>query len=311
MKIGVHVGNYATGNTGERVLEIGVMADRLGYDSLWVSDHVVVPSVMTSIYPYAASGKTFTPDSAELFYEAIVTLSVLAGRTSRVRLGTSVLVIPQRNPLVVAKQLSTLDDLSGGRLHVGVGAGWLVEEYEALGASFKNRWKALEEHIDVFRAVWTDRDASYSGETYSFDRVRMAPKPVQPGGPPITIGGHSARALRIAGTRASGLHAFRLTPEHARQSLDEMQRHAEKVGRDPGELTVVMRCELAAVGSMTAEEAEVWRFAGSAEQVADQIRAYEEHGVSELLLTIAEKRPAAEGDDTMAWFAESVLPLVR
>jgi probable F420-dependent oxidoreductase len=311
MKIGVHLGNYSTGNTGERVLEIGRMADRLGFDSVWASDHVVVPSVMESIYPYHALGKTFTPDSAELFYEAIVTLSVLAGATSRVRLGTSVLVIPQRNPLVVAKQLSTLDDLSGGRLHVGVGAGWLAEEYEALNMPFKTRWQALEEYIGIFRTVWTERDAAFSGETYSFNPVRMAPKPVQAGGPPITIGGHSARALRLAGTHASGLHAFRLSPEHVRQSLDEMRRNAEMAGRDPSELTVVMRCDLAARGSMTPEEAEVWRFAGTAEQVASQIKVYEEQGVSELLLTIAEKWPAAEADETMQWFAEDILPIVR
>ena len=130
---------------------------------MWASDHVVVPSVMESVYPYHALGKTFTPDSAELFYEALVTLSVLAGATSRVRLGTSVLVIPQRNPLVVAKQLSTLDDLSGGRLHVSVGAGWLAEEYEAHLASFKSRWKALEEYIELFRTVWTERDTLLLG----------------------------------------------------------------------------------------------------------------------------------------------------
>jgi alkanesulfonate monooxygenase SsuD/methylene tetrahydromethanopterin reductase-like flavin-dependent oxidoreductase (luciferase family) len=159
--------------------------------------------------------------------------------------------------------------------------------------------------------VWTDRDASYSGETYSFEPVRMAPKPVHPGGPPITIGGHSARVLRIAGTHASGLHAFRLSPDHVRESLDEMQRHAEKAGRDPSELTVVMRCDLAPRGAMTPAEAEVWRFAGTAEQVAKHIRVYEEHGVSELLLTVAEKRPAAEADETMQWFAEDVLPQVR
>jgi probable F420-dependent oxidoreductase len=311
MRVGVHLGNYSTGNNGDRVIEIGLMAERLGFDSVWVSDHVVVPSVMESVYPYSALGKSFTPDSAELFYEALVTLSVLAGMTSRVVLGTSVLVVPQRNPLLVAKQLSTLDDLSGGRVHLGVGAGWLAEEYAALNASFKDRWKALEEYIELFRAVWTDRDASYAGSTYSFGPVRMAPKPVQPGGPPITIGGHSARVLRLAGTHASGLHAFRLTPTHVRESLDEMQRHADKAGRDPAELTVVMRCDLAARGSMTAAEAEVWRFAGSAEEVASQIRTYEEHGVSELLLTIAEKRPASEADETMEWFASDVLPLVR
>lgn len=311
MKVGVHLGNYATGNDGKRVLDIGVNADRLGFDSVWVSDHVVVPSVMESIYPYSNLGKSFTPDSAELFYEAIVTLSVLAGCTSRVRLGTSVLVIPQRNPLVVAKQLSTLDDLSGGRLHVGVGAGWLAEEYAALKAPFKQRWQALEEYIELFRNVWSVRDASFAGATYAHDAVRMAPKPVQAGGPPITIGGHSARVLRIAGTAADGLHAFRLTPSHVRESLDEMQRHAEKAGRDPDALTVVMRCDLAAKGQMTAAESEAWRFAGGAEEVAGQIKEYEEHGVSEILLTIAEKRPAVEADETMQWFAEDVLPLVR
>jgi probable F420-dependent oxidoreductase len=311
MRVGVHLGNYSTGNDGKRVLEIGVNADRLGFDSVWVSDHVVVPSVMESIYPYSNLGKSFTPDSAELFYEAIVTLSVLAGCTTNVTLGTSVLVIPQRNPLVVAKQLSTLDDLCGGRLHVGVGAGWLKEEYEALAAPFATRWTALEEFIAIFRELWTERDASYSGSTYSFGPVRMAPKPSAVGGPPITIGGHSARVLRIAGSCAQGLHGFRLSPEASRESLEEMQRHAEKAGRSPEDVTVVLRMNADHPDSMKAADAEVWRFVGTADEVASKIALYAEAGVTELLLSMSEGRAASEADETMAWMAEEVLPLIR
>lgn len=311
MQIGVHLGNYSTGNSGERVLQIGRNADELGFDAVWVSDHVVIPTVIESVYPYHALGKTFTSDSAELFYEAVVTLSVLAGMTSRVRLGTSVLVLPQRNPLVLAKQLSTLDDLSGGRLSLGVGVGWMREEYAALHASFGSRWTALEEHIQLYRKVWSERDAAFEGETYSHQSIRMAPKPATAGGPPITIGGHSARVLRIAGTFANGLHAFRLTPEQVAGALDEMRRHAKEAGRDPAEITVVLRTNLDRYDSPTAKDPEPWRLVGSAEQVAEQIRRYEEHGVGELVLSFAEGESTQAVEETMAWAAQDVLPLVR
>jgi probable F420-dependent oxidoreductase len=286
------------------------MADQLGYDSVWVSDHVVVPSRLSVKPPAGARGRTFTPDASELFYEAIVLLSALASTTTKVTLGTSVLIVPQRNPVVLAKQLSTLDALSHGRLHIGVGAGWLVDEYQALQAPFAGRWDRLEEYIRLFRRVWTDHEAQFTGPTYSFAPIRMAPKPAKLGGPPITVGGRSTRALKVAGTLTQGLHAARLTPAEVTDALGVIQRYAIASGRSRSDVSVLMRADLRAVGK-GAEDSGPWEFGGSADEVATAVRGYQTHGVSELILTVANGEPADVQDGTIRWFSENVLPLVN
>lgn len=310
MHFGIHLGNYNTGNRGTRILDLGLRAERLGFDSVWVSDHVVVPSQISSKYPYSAMARGFSVDAAELFYEALVVLSALAGMTERVRLGTSVFIAPQRNPLLAAKQLSTLDDLSGGRVDIGVGAGWLAEEFAALQAPFEQRWDALEEYLDIWHEVWSERDAAYAGKTYAFEPVRMAPKPARAGGPRITVGGHSPRAMRIAGQRAQGLHAFRLTRQQVQDALTVVREHARAAGRDAAAATVVMRCDVAPHDAV-APSTDEWRLVGPADHMVEQVRAYESAGVSEMVLTVAEGNPDPVVDATMEWFAAEVLPLVH
>ncbi|MGH2820062.1 MAG: LLM class flavin-dependent oxidoreductase, partial [Actinomycetota bacterium] len=153
MRFGIHVGNSGPEATAQSMVAQAKAADDSGYDSVWVSDHVVIPERFRSRYPFR--GKPFTPDSVGRYYEPLITLAVLAGATSRVRLGTSVLIIPQRNPLVMAKEIATLDELSGGRVDLGIGAGWLAEEFEALDAKFEGRGSVLEEWLQIFRTVWS------------------------------------------------------------------------------------------------------------------------------------------------------------
>lgn len=310
MKFGLHLGNYGTGHDGSRLVGLATLAEEHGYDSVWVSDHVVSPAAIETGVPQSARGRTFTTDVAETCYEAIVLLSHVAGVTDRVRLGTSVLVPAQRHAVVLAKQIATLDALSGGRVDLGVGGGWLAEEYAALQAPFESRWARLEETLDVFRALWTEHEVGHRGPAYSFAPVRMAPKPVTRGGPRVTIGGRSTRALRIAGERGSGLNAARLTPEECAASLARVRRYAEAAGRDPSEMTVLLRCDLATDGTERPDPEQPWRLAGSAEAVATILHEYAAHGVTEVLVTATAGETSAQ-DDRLRWLGGAVASLTR
>lgn len=312
MRFGIHLGNYNTGYDGDRIIGLALHAEQVGLDSVWVSDHVVTPTAITTQVPSGARGRSHDTEASVLCYESVVLLSVLAGVTSTVRLGTSVLVAAQRNPLVLAKQLGTLDVLAGGRLTLGVGGGWLAEEYVALGVPFAGRWDRLEECLLAFRRLWTEREAAFDGASVRFAPVRMEPKPAAPGGPPFTVGGRSRRALRLAGEVAWGLNASRLTPTEVRSSRSAVAEHAERVGRDTGPLRIELRCDLAygtPEGDLAAEEP--WRFGGLAQQVVDSVGRYAEHGVDELILSLPVE--ASETDHRLAldWLAAEVLPASR
>lgn len=309
MKLGLHLGNYGTGHTAERLLELAELADQNGYDSVWVSDHVVSPAKIETGVPGSTRGRTFNTDIAETCYEAIVLLSVLAGRTRNVRLGTSVLVPAQRQAVVLAKQIATLDAMAGGRVELGIGGGWLAEEYAALGVPFQGRWARLEETLDVFRVLWGEHEASHQGDVYSFEPVRMAPKPVTPGGPRVTIGGRSTAAMRIAGQRGSGLNAARLTPEESAVALGRVRDFATAAGRDPDAVTVLMRCDLAQETDRAPDPEQPWLLAGPPDEVARQLSEYEANGVSEVIVTVTPGDPTAQ-NERILWLAQSVGPLV-
>jgi probable F420-dependent oxidoreductase len=194
-------------NSGALPAELGVprMAAELeaaGFASLWVSDHVVMPATVTSRYPYAADGvATWSTDDP--WYDAIVALSMAAAVTGHVELGTAVLVLPQRHPVVLAKQVASLDRLAGGRVVLGVGAGWLAEEFAALATPFESRGPRTDEWIDVVRSCWTGRPAAFDGVHYQLPAdIVCQPTPARP--VPILIGGTTPPALRRARQRGDG-----------------------------------------------------------------------------------------------------------
>lgn len=309
MRFGIHLANFGPATSAEGILGLAGAAEELGFDSVWVSDHVVVPASFVSSYPYP--GTTFTPDAAATVFEPLVTLAVVAGATNRVRVGTSVLIVPQRNPLVLAKQLSTLDALSGGRLDVGVGAGWLAEEFAVLGAPFAQRGPVLEEWLAIWRRVWSEREPGFEGRHYRFAPVRFEPKPVRPGGPPLFVGGHSAPALRRAATLADGWNAFRLTPDEVAGALPRLHRHAEAVGRDPAALQVLVRVNVDVSETPADPPAPPWQLSGAPGEVAAAIGRYEAAGATALLFTPAPGRPVVEARRNMERLAGEVLPLLR
>jgi probable F420-dependent oxidoreductase len=213
-----------------------------GFDSLWVSDHVVMPMTIGSYYPFANDGQA--PWTGDIPYvEAIVTLAVAATATERVRLGSAVLVLPQRNPVVLAKQVASLDAVSGGRIELGVGAGWLQEEFEALESPFEERGRRMEEWIEVLRDFWTGRPSARDGiYPVSEGLVQL---PVPPHSVPLLVGGHTKAAFRRAGSLGDGWLAQQAVPnldvEHLATEICAVRAHALKVGRDPATLRFVLR----------------------------------------------------------------------
>ena len=205
MDIGVLVVNNRPWVTADTIVSLGTRAEALGFDSLWVADQVVVPSRLEPSYPYGTT-RHYDIEGNQNFFEALTVLTYLAGRTSRVQLGTSVLVAPYRQPLLVAKQWATLDALSGGRTILGVGAGFMREQFEALGVdTFDRRGAATDEAIRLFRAAWAPgAEVSFAGEVYRFPPLRFLPKPARPGGPPIWVGGNGRRSIRRAAELGTG-----------------------------------------------------------------------------------------------------------
>ena len=196
-------GRTATPNDLEILVRRG---EALGFASVMIADHIVFPSVVTSKYPYTVNG--VFPGQGDAL-EQLALMAFIAGKTERLRLVTSVMILPYRNPVATAKTLATIDVLSRGRVTVGVGVGWLREEFEALAAAdFDRRGAVSDEYIRIFKALWTQSPASFAGEFYRFDSVRCLPHPVQTPHPPIWIGGHSKAALRrvarLGGRLASG-----------------------------------------------------------------------------------------------------------
>jgi probable F420-dependent oxidoreductase len=234
MKLGVHLPQWGPLATRDGVLAIARTVEECGLDSAWVADHVVYPASGGERYPYSPHGPPFGPQ--EGFLEALTTLTLVAGATSRIALGTSALVLPMREPLLLAKTVATLDVLSGGRTILAVGAGWWAEEFNALGVPFEHRGRRLDEAIRILRALWSEGSAEHAGEFFRFAEVACEPRPLQPGGPPIWIAATGPAAWRRAARLGDGWHPLRPRPEQLAEGRAEIERFAREEGRDPSEI---------------------------------------------------------------------------
>jgi probable F420-dependent oxidoreductase len=309
MRYGFYLPTRGGCATPEAIESIAQRGEALGFHSVMIADHVVFPTDIKSKYPYTVSGEF--PGGGDAL-EQLALVAFVAGRTRRLRLVTSVMILPYRNPVLTAKMLATIDVLSSGRLTVGVGVGWLREEFEALGApDFDRRGPASDEYLEIFKRLWTQSPASFAGEFYRFDSLRCLPPPVQKPHPPIWIGGHSGPALRRVARHGDGWHpvganpAVPLRPAELRASLDQLFRLAEAQGRDPASLTISFKAPVYDV-TATLGGAERRPFSGTAQQIADDIGAYEKLGVSELVFDFrSEER--AQTLERMERFAQTVL----
>ena len=206
-----------------------------GFESLVLVEHAVVISDYTSTYPYAASGRMPLPDDCRI-PDPLDLMAFLAGVTDRITLATGVLVVPNHQPVVLAKRIATVDVLSGGRVRMCLGIGWMEEELRATGADPRTRGRRMDETILAMRALWADagpEGASFAGEFVAFDHAHSFPKPVRPGGVPLHIGGHSEAAARRAGRLGDGFQPLGLSADDLGLRIAQMRAAAEDAGRDP------------------------------------------------------------------------------
>lgn len=231
MDFGIMFANTGPFATADGATAIARGAETAGFESLWTVEHVVVPAGYQSTYPYSSSGRMPGGENTPIA-DPIVWLTWVAAQTTTLKVGTGILILPQRNPVVLAKELATLDVLSGGRLRLGVGVGWLEEEFDAIGVPFAGRGARAEDHIGAMRALWDDEQASYSSDTVSFSNCISRPAPLN-GRVPIIIGGHTEVAARRAGRIGDGFFPGKGDNDRLRELFTIMRQAAEDAGRDP------------------------------------------------------------------------------
>jgi probable F420-dependent oxidoreductase len=291
MQFGVQLPNYGPISGPEIIARAAQRAERLGYHSVWVNDHVIVPATMTNY------GRIF---------ESITTLGWVAAHTQRIRLGTSVLILAQRDAVLAAKQLATVDVLSGGRVIVGLGAGYVAEEFAFLGAAYAGRGARLEQQIATMRSLWRG-DTSLTTSATTFEGVSFGPRPAQGAEVPLWLAGTSERALARAARHADAWHPAHITPDRFKSRGARLAELAD--GRHIT-ATLKLRAFMARAGAAhTGSPAEARRgdaeLAGSPEEIRDQLTAYAHAGLETLVVAFPH-RSEAEYEQDLEEFANAV-----
>ena len=310
-KFGVSLPTIGMGDP-QAIRLVAQQVEAAGLDSVWAADHIVLPTGDTSPYPYAEGGEFLIPPGMP-FMDQFTSLAYVAGITERIMLGTAVTLLPLRHPLSVAKAVATLDVLSGGRAILGVAAGWLEEEFTALGLDFKARGQMLDEGLDVLREIWTQPNASFHGEFYDFDAVAAYPQPSQKPHPPIWVGGHTQPVMRRA-ARVGDMWLpplFHTTPEDLTERFSQVQAMAEQQGRRPGDVGLALRVlvDLREEPDLTGPDKR-GALLGPPEHVAETLASYQEIGVSHFVL-LPQARSLDDVQRTVDIIAKDVVPALR
>jgi probable F420-dependent oxidoreductase len=288
VKFTLHFGNNTFPDLGGAIRMVK-LAEAAGFDSVVTVDHVVFPHSYTSVYPYSPTGRLpGGPDGA--LPDPLIWMAAMAAVTTRLRFMTGVIILPLRNPLVLAKQVATLDHLSGGRIELGIGVGWLKEEFEAVGVPFAKRGKRSDEYIAVLRKLWAEDGVSFDGEFVKFREVSSNPKPVKRS-VPIVIGGHSEAAARRAGRLGDGFFPSVGTQVDTVPLFNIVRRSAAEAGRDPGAIEIMAGCPDLLPGS------------GKDPKIAIETRA--KQGVSRIILPVWRFLPDLE--DGLGRFSEKLI----
>lgn len=292
MRYGVAIPQAGRFVDAEVQRRIAAGVEQLGFDSLWVSDHIVVPE-----------GERYIP---EVIHEPLALLAWLASATTSVTLGTSVLILPYRDPVFTAKSLASVDVLSGGRVVLGVGAGWLEKEFEALSAPFEERGAVTDEYLRVIRNLWETETSNFSGRWKHYEDMRLFPKrhPERQSPIPIVVGGNGPPSIRRAAELGDGWHPINQAPDQLAESVGRYHAACERFGRRPG--PVILRHM---PGGRTAADGDRQPLSGDAEAQAADLRAYGAAGLDELMLS-PRVRSAEELLDQLGTFMTEVVPLV-
>ena len=239
LSFGLDVGVYGPQATRPHILGLASLAEDAGFDSVWVADHVIFPAIFTSRYPYNETGRFPVNMSQEPLLEPLATMGVLVGATKRVRIGAAVLVMPYRNPVLLGRMLVTLDVLSGGRMLLGAGVGWLAEEFAALDArDFAARGKVTDEGLEIVRRLCQGGEVSFQGTHYQLDKVISSPGSVQRPHIPILIGGTTRPALERTARLGDGWISTDMPPARLRQKVQTLRDLCAAQGRDFGALSL-------------------------------------------------------------------------
>ena len=271
------------------ITRLAVAGEALGFDYLTFSDHVVIPNDISTRYPYSDTGE-FPKGGGGARHEQLIEVAYIAAKTNRIRLVTSVMVVPHRPAVLAAKMLSTIDVLSGGRLTVGIGAGWLKEEIEALGVPFAERGAVTDEYIAAFKELWTSDNPTFHGKYTSFKNLEFAHKPIQKPYPPIWVGGESGPALRRTAALGDAWYPIGTNPAHPLDSLQRLtagigrlRQLTAEAGRDPASVGVTYRVQrYGAAVPAKASDGERRLFSGSLGDVVDDLRALRALGVGHI-----------------------------
>ena len=299
----------------DNIVALAQKGEELGFDIITVSDHVVVPNDIDSIYPYNETGE-FTSSQSGEYMEQLTTIAYLAGVTSRIKLLTSVMVLPHRAPVLTAKMLATIDVLSQGRLIVGCGVGWMEEEFEAIGAPpYAERGAVGNEYLRVFKELWTSDDPTFDGDYASFSNIAFAPKPVQDPHPPLWIGGESPPALRRAAQLGDAWYPICSNPAFPVGTIAQyaeyqsrVRANAERAGRDPETLDFAYSVNWYDDTQAREVDGERRILTGAAADIAGDIKALEELGVNHLVLNFQGADLQATFED-LTRFTENIKPL--
>ena len=312
MEFGLHLAASGPGAEPENLIEFTQRAEALGFYCVTVADHIVIPRNISSPYPYTLDGQY---RGAGHHLEQMTVMSFLAGATRRIRLVASVMIAPYRHPVVAAKALATLDFLSQGRVILGLGVGWMKEEFELLGAPrFEARGRVTDEYIKAFKELWTKENPAFRGDYCNFSALTFLPKPVQKPHIPIWIGGHSRHALRRAAELGDGWHPIGgvptapLEPDDLAAKLSLLAQYARAVGRDPKEIRIAFKASLYD-RDKASRAGRRRRFTGGAEDIVADAREYRSAGVDYLILDV--RTPNREQTlERLNWLAQEVVSRV-
>ena len=291
MKIGIALTTSVTPAVtavaqADYVRRVAAASEEAGYDSVWVSDRTVFPSDLAQRYPDMYGPGKADPDAQNVL-EAITTLSYVAGATSRVKLGISVLVLPFRNPVLNAKMVTTLDVMSGGRAIFGIGVGWMPEEFASMGAEFEHRGAQTDEHIEMYQALCTQDVADYQGEHFQISGMTFFPRPVKKPYPPIWVGGNSDVALRRAARLGDAWHGIRLTPEEVAAKKARLASLCDANGRDSNSVQTTLRATMVWGQYQRNPDGSRAMLTGSPDEIRNDLLAYQEAGLDYLVMSVA------------------------
>lgn len=290
MRLGLHALGIGAGATRGVIDAVAAAAERSGFATLWAGEHVVMVDRSASRYPYSDDGQIAVPATAD-WIDPLIGLSFAAAATSTIGLATGVLLLPEHNPVLVAKQAATLDTLSGGRFTLGIGVGWSREEFDALGIPFERRAARTAEYVAAMRTLWRDDVASFDGEFVRFESIRVNPKPVAGNRIPIVVGGNSDAALRRVTAWGDGWYGFNLDGVPAvAERMDFLRRLCDDSGRDRAELQLAVALR---------------------DPNVNDVRPLAELGVDELVIVEGPPEDASAAGDWVSALADKWIPAAR